>query len=122
VTVAQLAERPVVVREVAGFKTRQSPQASVCKRLKQADCKSVTEIHCRFESYPAHMTIDEFAAKVEWEGGLWEAVTSYGLSEKDLDDDVDPAMYERIAKFSRKAKKVRELEYDLEDLLELDQN
>lgn len=34
------------------------------------------------------MTKEELAAKVEWEGGVIEAITNYGLDTADLPDDV----------------------------------
>lgn len=30
------------------------------------------------------MTEESFAGKVSWEGGIWDALTSYGLHERDL--------------------------------------
>ncbi|APQ42219.1 hypothetical protein PBI_MRMAGOO_137 [Mycobacterium phage MrMagoo] len=45
------------------------------------------------------MTPQEFYQKVEWEGGLAEAVFSYGLNDSDLDDS-DPVLKEAIRAFS----------------------
>ena len=39
------------------------------------------------------MTLVEFCAKVEWEGGVIEALT-YGLKESDLDGITDPLAVE----------------------------
>ncbi|AEK10025.1 hypothetical protein FDH96_gp142 [Mycobacterium phage Rey] len=41
------------------------------------------------------MTPQEFYSAVEWEGGLCEAVFSYGLGPDDLDDS-DPELKEAI--------------------------
>lgn len=64
------------------------------------------------------MTPHEFAAKVDWEGGLYEAVTSYGLSEKDLNRDDDPEFYDHVAAYVEWTKSGESLVYVLECMLD----
>lgn len=45
------------------------------------------------------MTISEFLTKAENEGGLYEAVTSYGLKAEHLDRDEDPEFYDAISEY-----------------------
>lgn len=44
------------------------------------------------------MTPEEFAAKVDYEGGLFEALFGYGLTEDHLDDK-DTELYFRVKDF-----------------------
>jgi hypothetical protein len=39
------------------------------------------------------MTGEEFASKVDWEGGLMMATQEYGLSSEALDPEADPELY-----------------------------
>ncbi len=44
------------------------------------------------------MTPLEFAAKIEWEGGIFDAFLDYGLTADDL-DDTDPALKSAVRAF-----------------------
>lgn len=82
----------------------------------------MTKIRWGFESLPAHVsnkyTTQEFADKVDWEGGLYEAVTSYGLKPEDLDDDAPPALVVLLVRFKEAADKAAHLEHQIEEMFE----
>lgn len=46
------------------------------------------------------MTREELAGKVEWEGGIAEAITGYGLPASCLPDDVPWEVYEAWQRLS----------------------
>lgn len=56
------------------------------------------------------MTIEQFFDKVEWEGGFYEAIADYGLSEKDLSDDVDPLFVDLVRTYTILANQLAKLE------------
>lgn len=47
-------------------------------------------------------TPSEFAMKVDWEGGLAEAILEYGLDEEDLDES-DPELKTAVKEFRQAA-------------------
>ncbi|WP_195167154.1 hypothetical protein [Mycobacteroides abscessus] len=47
-------------------------------------------------------TPQEFYAKVEWEGGISDAILGYGLDENDLDDS-DPELKAAVKEFREAA-------------------
>jgi hypothetical protein len=55
-------------------------------------------------------TAQEFADKVEWEGGLYEAVTGYGLKASDLDDDAPPGLMSLLEEFQEHAENAAAVE------------
>lgn len=68
-------------------------------------------------------TEQEFAEKVEWEGGLWETLTGYGLSYTDvvpgaLRDALEQA--ERV--IAEASTEIEAIEYYLESLEEPDED
>lgn len=71
----------------------------------------------------AKYTEQEFAEKVEWEGGLWEALTEYGLKASDLEpgalrealENAEPLIAEAFTE-------IRGMEYYLESLEEPDED
>lgn len=56
------------------------------------------------------MTIKEFLDKVEWEGGWYDAVAGYGLSQKDLADDVDPMFVNLVHMYCNLANQLIKME------------
>lgn len=64
------------------------------------------------------MTLSDFVAKVENEGGLYEAVVGYGLSHHDIDEDENPEVYEVFSLYVERAEILDLLEGKLTDLLE----
>ena len=71
----------------------------------------------KFQGVFMGMTNEEFAQKVEWEGGWLEAIFGYGLSESDLEEQSGP-FYEAVKELSSLRKRVGELEATLERLTE----
>jgi len=59
------------------------------------------------------MTITDFVAKIDWEGGILDAIR-YGLHEEDLELDSDP----RAQKFAEKYQRVREWYEKLDPLID----
>ncbi|SHX44341.1 Uncharacterised protein [Mycobacteroides abscessus subsp. massiliense] len=47
-------------------------------------------------------TPEEFYSRVEWEGGISEAILEYGLTEDDLDDS-DPELKAAVKEFRKAA-------------------
>lgn len=66
-------------------------------------------------------TVEEFADKVNWEGGLFEAITGYGLSWTDLDDDAPAGLVGLLKNYEVKAKQAEALEDEIMELLESDE-
>ncbi len=64
------------------------------------------------------MTLAEFAMKSENEGGLFDAVTSYGLDETDLRRLEDPYLYDLIQEFAKRARELEPLMQEINDSLE----
>ena len=66
------------------------------------------------------MTPEEFASKLDWEGGLYELVTSYGLSPDRLEDgalkDSYTKFYDGIKKLTNLEAEVRKHISDIDDL------
>lgn len=48
------------------------------------------------------MTPEEFAKKVDWEGGIVDAILDYGMNESDLDDS-DPELKVLVREFRESA-------------------
>lgn len=61
------------------------------------------------------MSMEQFASKVEWEGGLYNAIVGYGLDETDLASDVDPEFVALVKEYAEKAKKLEVLEEQIEE-------
>lgn len=64
------------------------------------------------------MSLSNFAAKVEWEGGLYDAVVGYGLSHEDINKDDNPEFYRLLKKYTRAARDVGVLGDAIEEMLE----
>ena len=66
------------------------------------------------------MTPEEFAAKLEWEGDIYELATSYGLNPDSLEDgplkDSYAKFYEHAKKLTRLEAEVRKHIPDIDDL------
>lgn len=64
------------------------------------------------------MTLSDFAAKVDNEGGLYEAVVGYGLSHKDINRNDDPELYDLLEQFVEEARELDNLRVDIDERLE----
>lgn len=64
------------------------------------------------------LTTKEFANKVEWEGGLYDAVAGYGLNEADLDYDANPSLWQLVFDYSLAVSELQGLEHQIEEILD----
>ena len=61
--------------------------------------------------------ISDFYSKIDAEGGMYEAVTSYGLKPEDLCTEKYPEIAELFSKFVEKANKLSLLEDEIISLM-----
>lgn len=59
------------------------------------------------------MTLLEFVSKVDSEGGLYDAVTGYGLGTDDINKEDDPIFFSMLEKFEKKAKELSNIEFEM---------
>ena len=53
------------------------------------------------------LTVEEFLDKIEWEDGLFEALTSYGLSTEDLEESAPESIKLALSSAIHKAKEAQ---------------
>jgi hypothetical protein len=65
----------------------------------------------------SHYTPQEFIDKVDYEGGLYDAVVGYGLDDDDLDPEVaTPEQIAALKEFCALAKRLSQVEAQVENL------
>lgn len=64
-----------------------------------------------------YWTANEVYDKCEWEGGLYETVTSWGMSNV-VDPEKHPDLYEALGEYIREANKLADLDQEIDFLLE----
>ena len=64
-----------------------------------------------------YTNINNFYDKIDNEGGMYEAVTNYGLKPKDLDAKKYPEIYEKFMEFCETASELSDIEAEITSLM-----
>ena len=59
------------------------------------------------------MKLIDFVAKVDSEGGLYDAVAGYGLGTNDINREDDPIFFSMLEKFEKKANELSDIEFEM---------
>ncbi|TXH11910.1 MAG: hypothetical protein E6R04_00440 [Spirochaetes bacterium] len=64
-----------------------------------------------------YTNINNFYDKIDNEGGMYEAVTNYGLKPKDLDSKKYPEIHEKFMEFCEAASELADIEDEITSLM-----